>query len=250
MTAVSTYPFDMEFFEEDFTGRMAWNVLGKRILRAAAQHADDRDFERVVKDGHTYLWVLSRMVVEMDRLPHTGEKGTITTWLRSAYRYFTDRCFEICDANGHVYGRVLTIWALIDAETREPADLGVLLGDKLNSYIDAEREFNVERGARIRNTDMRLVGERQVYYTDLDKNGHLNSIRYIDYALDTFPKWVHEASVPSRIEIAYSHESYCGDTVTLLRKETAPGQYHFAITNGEKVACQCAVAMKTLHNNH
>lgn len=233
----------MEFFEEDFTGRMAWNVLGKRILRAAAQHAEDRDFERVVVEGRTYLWVLSRMVIEMDRLPRTGDKGTITTWLRSAYRYFTDRCFEISDSEGRVYGRVLTIWALIDAETRQPADLNALLGDRLSGYIDAERPFSVERGARIRNADMQPVGERQIYYTDLDKNGHLNSIRYIDYALDTFPKWVYEASQPHRIEIAYSHESYYGDTVTLLRKEVAPGQYHFAICNGENVACQCAVSI-------
>jgi len=241
MDAASTYSFNMEFFEEDFTGCMSWNVLGKRILRAAAQHAEDRGFEKVIIEGRTYLWVLSRMVIEMDRMPRTGEQGTITTWLRSAYRFFTDRCFEISDAEGNVYGRVLTIWALIDSDTREAVDLAGTLGNRLDAYIDAERPLAVERGARIRNNDMQPVAEREVFYSDLDKNGHLNSIRYIDYALDSFPKWVFQQSRPRRIEIAYSHESYCGDTVKVMRKEAAPGQYHFAVCNGDKVACQCAV---------
>lgn len=241
LSAASTYSFKMEFFEEDFTGRMAWNVLGKRILRAAAQHAEDRGFEKICINGRTYLWVLSRMVIEMDRMPQTGDDGSITTWLRSAYRYFTDRCFEISDSEGNVYGRVLTIWALIDAESREAVDLKDVLGDTLCDYIDAERPLSIERGARIRPNDMQPVAERQVYYSDLDKNGHLNSIRYIDYVLDTFPKWAYETQSPRRIEIAYSHESYYGDTVSILRKEAAPGAYHFAVNNQDKTACLCAV---------
>lgn len=245
MPTASTYSFNMEFFEEDFTGSMAWSVLGKRILRAAAQHAEDRGFEKVTCNGKTYLWVLSRMVIEMDKMPKTGEQGTITTWLRSAYRFFTDRCFEISDANGHVYGRVLTIWALIDAETREAVDLGEVLGNSIDAYIDTERQFDVERGARIRPVDMQLQTQREVYYTDLDKNGHLNSIRYIDYALDTFPRWVYEQSRPCRVEIAYSKESYIGDTVSIMRKEAAPGTYHFAIKRGEDTACQCAITFRS-----
>ena len=244
LPAASTYSFKMEFFDEDFTGRMAWNVVGKRILRAAAQHAEDRGFERLCINGRTYLWVLSRMVIEMDRMPQTGDDGSITTWLRAAYRFFTDRCFEISDTDGNVYGRVLTIWALIDAESREAVDLKEVLGDKLDAYVDAERPLDVERGARIRPNDMQPQAERQVYYSDLDKNGHLNSIRYIDYVLDTFPKWVFEQSCPRRIEISYSRESHYGETVEILRKEAAPGQYHFAVQNGGQTACLCAVTFK------
>lgn len=244
LQAASTYPFNMQFFEEDFTGCMSWNILGKRILRAAAQHAEDRGFEQVTVDGHTYLWVLSRMVIEMDKMPHSGEQGTITTWIRSAYRYFTDRCFSICDSGGNEYGRVFTIWALIDSDTRQPADLKTVLDNKLEQYFDEARPFNIERKARINTGNMQEVMQREVYYSDLDKNGHLNSIRYIDYALDTFPKWMFESKSPHRIEIAYSHESYYGDTVSIMRKEAAPGTYHFAINNGDKTACMCAIEIR------
>lgn len=261
MAKASTYAFDVEFFDEDFTGCMSWNVLGKRILRAAAQHAEDRGFEQVHVNGHTYLWVLSRMVVEVERMLHTSEKGFITTWLTSAYRYFTERCFSITDADGNEVGRATTIWALIDSQTRKPINLNEVFDDSaLFAYIDSERTLGMAPAKRVLPTGMQPVAERQVYYSDLDKNGHLNSIRYIDYVLDTFSEKIFEKYYPSRIELAYSHESMCGDKLTVCAKHTDvqgkpagslqpdEGVHQFAVKNNDKVACLCGLSLKQKQN--
>ena len=51
-----------------------------------------------------------------------------------------------------------------------------------------EKEIPIAGPGRIRlkNTE-NAVRTRQAYYTDLDINGHVNSIRYIEMMLDLFP---------------------------------------------------------------
>lgn len=256
----STYPFDVEFFDEDFTGNMSWHVLGQRLLRAAAQHAHDRGFECVVNNGHPCLWVLSRMVVEMNRMPRSLEKGTITTWITSGYRSFTDRCFVMKDSLGRELGRAATVWALIDSESREPVNLHNVLGADFEGCFDADRRVELGRPMRFTANQMSLVAERKVCCSDLDKNGHLNSIRYIDYVLDTFSRKKLEASFPFRMELAYSHESMYGDVVQIFGKECAVTDastegneniiYQFALKNGEHTACQCALRFKNRIKNN
>lgn len=251
----STYSFNAEFFEEDFTGAMSWGVLGKRILRASAQHADDRNFERVQCNGRTYLWVLSRMVIEMDRMPHTGDKGSITTWLTSVQRCFVGRCYVLRDEAGNVYGRVTSVWALIDSESRNLVNPMDVIGEKLTGYVDADNAVDLGRCVRINTEGMQTAERRKIYCSDLDKNGHLNSIRYIDFALDTFPKETFETMRPCRVELAYNRESVCGDDMDIMYKQAKQdscdceqprgtvGQHLFALCRRGKVACTCAITL-------
>lgn len=254
MTSSSTYPFDMEHFDEDFTGRMAINVLGKRLLRAAAMHANDRQFEVLHIDGHTYLWVLSRLVLEIDHLPHAAEQGSITTWLTAAYRYFTERCYTMADHFGRPLGQAHSVWALIDADSRRPVDIIDTLGTDFTEWVDTRHKLNLGRPQRIKMEDLQPVAQRKVYYSDLDKNGHLNSIRYIDLALDTWSRQFHATHQLSRIEVSYSRESIWDDQLTILRSSplsttaTEPTQAQVAITRRGKVACQCNLKFKEYHN--
>ena len=64
---IDTYTFMVDPFDTDCQNRLSWSVLGTRILSAATHHARRRGFDRFEKDGIPYLWVLSRMIIEVDR---------------------------------------------------------------------------------------------------------------------------------------------------------------------------------------
>lgn len=247
----STYRFDTDFFDDDFTGRMSWNVFGKRILRAAAQHAEERGFENIERNGHTYLWVLSRMTIETERMPRVSENGTITTWLSAAYRCFVERNFTINDQSGRETARVHTVWALIDAKSRRPVNLSEVTDDGLQQFVVADKTLSLPRPQRIDTDRLKETEQRRVYYSDLDKNGHLNSIRYIDYALDTFSTEYLENHRPSRIETAYCRESVWGDTVTILKERADISAdtcetYQLAMTRRGKPACRCCISFSKI----
>ena len=105
---VDTFKYVVEPFDDDFTGRLSWNVLGKHVLACAERHAGARGFDRLTLDGHQrFLWVLSRMVFEMDEWPRLGDSYTISTWVRRCYRYFTDRYFDIANDEGHEKEKII-----------------------------------------------------------------------------------------------------------------------------------------------
>jgi acyl-ACP thioesterase len=52
------------------------------------------------------------------------------------------------------------------------------------------------------------------YYSDVDINGHINSVKYIEHLLDLYPRVQFEQHRLRRFEIAYKAESYLGDTLS------------------------------------
>ena len=57
-------------------------------------------------------------------------------------------------------------------------------------------------------------------YSDIDLNGHVNSIKYIEHILDLFPMEMFREKRIRRFEMAYVAESYYGDTLSFYREQT------------------------------
>jgi len=227
---VDTFKYVVEPFDDDFTGRLSWNVLGKHVLACAERHAGARGFDRLTLDGHQrFLWVLSRMVFEMDEWPRLGDSYTISTWVRRCYRYFTDRYFDIANDEGHVIGRVFTIWAMINETTRKPQPLNELFGHTFDPYLETERPCDMQPLSRIRVNTETPVSIRPTYYSDIDQNNHVNSVRYIELILDTFPKELFSSHQVKHLEIAYNTESYCGDSLSFYTQSAGPDDYFVVI---------------------
>ena len=69
--------------------------------------------------------------------------------------------------------------------------------------------------------DAELVRTIDTYYNDVDINGHINSIKYIEHVLDLWPlDWYKEHKI-KRFEIAYVAEAHAGDQLSFYR-ETSP----------------------------
>ena len=211
MQNLSQYNYVVEPFSEDYCGNIAWGTLGNMILRCASMHAGEHGFGYHQMIAIHHAWVLSRLVIEVDALPRTDEHFGIQTWVDRLYRQFTDRHFSIVRPDGTAYGHATSIWALIDTSTRQPADLTQLPDGGFTTALIPDRPSPIAPMGRIRMKHPQLVETHRASYTDLDINGHVNSIRYIELLLNQFsPQGMKEHPV-YRIEMAYCLESYCGD---------------------------------------
>lgn len=162
---------------------------------------------------HRHVWVLSRLVIDLDRMPTTGEAYTIETWVSRVFRQFTDRQFAITSPQGFNYGFATSTWALIDLDSRTSLDLEDLPeGSFADLTIDVDPGIGSAR--RVRLKDAEPLKTYQAGYSDLDINGHVNSIRYIETALDLFPIQKFKTHRPARIEALYTAESYADDTLS------------------------------------
>lgn len=248
MEKVGKYLFMAEPFHCDFSHRLFMGHLGNHLLNAADFHSTDRDF------GMTYLnpihktWVLSRLAVEMDEMPMQYTKFNVETWVESAMKYFTNRNFRVVGEDGKVYGYGRSVWAMIDTETRQPQDILEIHDGEIVNWIETEKECPIEKSSRVKMSDKAvLVREIDTYYNDVDVNGHVNSIKYIEHILDLFNIDFYRENKIKRFEIAYVAESYGGDRLSFWQEQTGDNEYCIRITklseDGEKTieVCRCKV---------
>lgn len=234
---VGTYEFVAEPFHVDFTERLTMGVLGNHLLNCAGFHAADRGFGIATLNENHYTWVLSRLAVEMDEMPRAYEKFSIQTWVENVYRLFTDRNFAILNAEGKPIGYARSVWAMISMQTRKPADLLALHGGKITDYICTDMECPIDKPGRIKLENPALLGSHQAKYSDIDLNGHVNSIKYIEHILDLFPMEQFREQSVRRFEVAYVAESYYGDMLSFYREQKGENEYDIEVkkNNGEVV---------------
>ena len=230
MDKVGKYEFMAEPFHCDFSGHLFMGHLGNHMLNAADFHSTDRGF------GMKYLmtihrsWVLSRLAIEMEEMPMQYTKFNGETWVEGAMRFFTNRNFRVVGqtAQGEekVYGYGRSVWAMIDTESRQPTDILAINDGALTQWIEKEKSCPIEKGGRVKMSDnAQLIGTVDTHYNDVDINGHINSVKYIEHVLDLWPlNWYKEHQL-KRFEIAYVAEAHEGDQLSFYQEQTGEQEY-------------------------
>ena len=238
---IGTYQFVAEPFHVDFNGRLTMGVLGNHLLNCAGFHANDRGFGIATLNEDNYTWVLSRLAIELDEMPYQYENFSVQTWVENVYRLFTDRNFAILDKDGKKIGYARSVWAMINLNTRKPADLLTLHGGSIVDYV-CDEPCPIEKPSRIKVTSDQPIATLTAKYSDIDINGHVNSIRYIEHILDLFPIELYKTKRIRRFEMAYVAESYFGDVLSFFCDEVNANEFHVEVKkNGNEVVCRSKV---------
>ncbi len=232
---VGRYEFMAEPFHCDFSSSLFMGHLGNHLLNAADFHSNDRGY------GMSYLmprhrtWVLSRLAIEMERMPQSYDKFFVETWVENAMRYFTARDFKIVGQDDTVYGYAKSVWAMIDTDTRQPVDIFSINDGLIREYIETEKECPIAASSRVKiSSAATFVRSIDTYYNDVDVNGHINSVKYIEHILDLFDVDYFKTHSLRRFEIAYVAESHQGDRLNFYQEEVGEGEYCIKITKVSK----------------
>lgn len=241
---VGKYEFLAEPFHCDFSKRLFMGHLGNHLLNAADFHSNDRNFGMNYLNTINKTWVLSRLAIEMDEMPAAYTRFYVETWVENAMRFFTNRNFKVTDVkDGRVYGYGRSVWAMIDTETRQPADLFDINDGDIKNYILSDKECPIAKSSRVRmNDNAELVRTIDTNYSDIDVNGHVNSVKYIEHVLDLWDLDWCKSHCLKRLEIAYVAESHQGDKLSFYREQDADGDYCVRIVRDDGTeACRCKV---------
>ena len=167
------------------------------------------DWETMAK--RNLFWAVIRSRVRITRMPRLGEEITIRTWPLPTTRTAFPRAVVLCDEKGEELVQILSLWVLMDMNTRAmvlPGKSGVdvpglLTGTELaapGSILPREGENTVTRTVR---------------YTELDRNGHMNNTRYLDWVDDLPDAAFHKDHPVREFTVCYLSEAREGDQVHL-----------------------------------
>lgn len=230
LSKVGSYDFLVEPFHCDFSHRIFIGHLGNHLLNAADFHSNERGYGMDYLNTVHKTWVLSRFVMEMQEMPIAYDRITVDTWVENVMKFFTSRNFAIRNSNGNTCGYGRSIWAMIDTETRQPVDILAERDGLITAYIEDEKPCPIEPFKRVRlSKDAKTAKVIDTHYSDIDVNGHVNSVKYIEHMLDLWPlDWYRQHRL-TRIDIAYTAESYFGDRLHLIVEESADGEFDIQI---------------------
>ena len=202
MEPVGTYDYTTEAYGLDFMGRLPMPTLGNYLLHAATQHAEERDFGYAEMERRGTAWVLSRLAIEL-----VGDGRELAD--------------PIC----------VSTWVEAVERTRRPTSLA---GEWFDRMMAPGLPCPVETAGRIAAAEESADGEptlRTVRYSDLDINGHLNSMRHMEAILDGFDLEVYRAAPVRHFEISYHAEGRYGRPLALYRRTLAPGIFACALVD-------------------
>lgn len=248
MDKVGRYGFLVEPFHCDFSQRVFIGHLGNNLLNAADFHSAERGYGMDHLNSMRRTWVLSRLVMEMDDLPEAYGRIEVETWVEGVMRSFTSRDFAVTGRRGRVYGYGRSIWAMIDTDTRQPVDIMEVRDGLISQYVETEKECPIAPPSRVRMGEgARLARTVDTRYSDVDVNGHVNSVKYIEHILDLWDMEWHAAHAVQRFDIAYVAESHCGDKLGFWVEPVGDAEFCVRVTkcsgeSGDGVeVCRCKI---------
>lgn len=193
----------------DRSDRLTLDAVFRFFQEAAISHAEHLGVGREEMARAGQVWILSRMSVHIDRRPDYRENITVRSWPRGGERLFAIRDYDILGNDGRAAVRARSGWLIIDIEKRRPLRPQAVMNMlPLNEGLDALPSGAVSLAER---GDLRQAAERRARYTDVDYNGHVNNVRYIEWIEDAVEPALLEQAGRMRLDINYLNEIMPGE---------------------------------------
>lgn len=244
LSKIGSYKFHIESYVCDFTGKATLPVIGNFILQAATIHASERGFGYDEMSEGNAAWVLSRLSVQMDEYPDHNQDFIVETWVEDVTRFFTQRCFCFLNKDKKIVGYARSIWAAIDMQTRRPIDIPAWRPD-LKNYIESGKECPIDKLAKILPVDnVEAIMGYSVRYSDIDINKHMNSIKYIEHAINVFDLDDFKHKMISKFEMVFLAEGGFGDKLKLYRSDLSDNEIIIDTKREKESICRSRIVWK------
>lgn len=191
----------VDICDVDYKGRLKLSYLFNRFAFLATLDAQKCGMWETSMMNQ-YGWIVAKQTLILDqpimlddyiRIQTTIDKGTAVIFPR----------YYFVSIDGQVIGRCSSTWTLIDIQKRRitpPSRIGIKIPEA-NTHVQLPKPSNIQIPCA-----MHKYGERQVVYSDLDINQHMNNTRYIQWALDSIDYRIHEDAFIHKITIHYKKE--------------------------------------------
>ena len=164
-------------------------------------------------------WVITRMAVEIKRLPSCDEEITVHTYPGKDMAMLYPRYFYISDSKGEVIITASSVWALINSITRKvivDRDVISKLPGETSPYeLPLPEKITVPENSQFLET-------RKIHYSDLDFNSHMNNVRYVELLMDSHDSEFYDNHHLSFISLNYMKEIKEKEAVDIYTDASSP----------------------------
>lgn len=219
MEPIYSQEFEINDLHVDCQGRLLPSKILYLMQEVAGIHFAQlsMDYESLAQRG--LFWAITRNKVQITRLPLRGEKLRLETWPMPTTKVAYPRSIIAYDEAGNEVFRSITLWVLMDLNKRSmilPGKSGIdvagtLRGNELAAPLGLPAKALNNRSSRC------------VRFTDLDRNGHMNNTKYMDWIWDLLPSGFHGQHSLREFTVCYLSEAREDQELSLSWEFTEDG---------------------------
>ena len=229
--SILTKDWEINFLQCYPNGNLKYTDLCNILQLTAALHSEVGGISFSDMQEFNQAWVLSKMRVEITKLPKWKDIITVKTWIKSLENSRSVRCLEMYLNEEKIIG-CETFWAVFNTNTRRPEPLALP-----HQHIEKYPNHNatIKELTRISVSDGKeLVAKKQILLSDLDIVNHANSVKYIEWCLDYVSlKNITEGNLKS-FEMNYLKEVSLNDSISIYSTSNE-NCIQFTVNNEAKI---------------
>ncbi len=210
---------------EDFgrNGRIEEQAVLRMLENVSCYHSDSLGYGAMDMERTHLAWILLEWKVKLLREMTYGKKYCLSTWSRGKTSFCTTlRDFEIHDEEGRLCACASSKWTPVDTESKKllriTDELLDIYGTEIKACFEGDelirlkepKEYDVEVPYRVRRNE-------------IDLNGHVHNLCYLDFALEALPEEVYHARDFHDIRISYRKEIAASEKNIVLKYKGEDG---------------------------
>ena len=158
-------------------------------------------------------FVISRLLLRIDRPLREGEVADARTFATDSRGVSYNRCYQMY-AGDELVAEAYSSWALLNFV--EHKLVRVVEIEQLGGESEPPLRLDMPMREPFPPVDaFETLGTREVYFSDADRNGHLNNTKYLNWLCDYVPDILHKTLRTANI--SFVSEAPLGERLTVLR---------------------------------
>ncbi len=193
---------------EDFgrNGQIEEGAVLRMLENISCYHSDSVGFGAGDIERTGLAWILLEWKVKLLGKMSYGNRYRLTTWSRGVASFCTTlRDFEMYDEQGNLCAVASSKWTPVNAETKRL----IRISDDLLDVYGTEEKAVFENDGLVRLKEPKTYEIEMPYRvrrSEIDLNGHVHNLCYLDYALEVLPEEIYHARDFHDIRITYRKE--------------------------------------------
>jgi acyl-ACP thioesterase len=224
-TSVLSKEWEINFTQCAPNGYLKYTELCNLLQMTAAAHSEIGGISFTDMQEFHQAWVLSRMRIEISKLPKWKDVITIKTWIKTLENSRSIRCLEMYLNEEKLIG-CETFWVVINTTTRRPDNLALphthFEKYDTDSIAKPIQKITIPELFSYKN-------ERKIILSDIDIVNHANNVKYLEWCLDVANVEMVLSNSIKALNLNYLQELNYNDTIEIHHNENS-----FLITKEEK----------------
>ena len=204
--AIFTYNYIIKYSDIGKDNKITLKAFVDMLQESAILHSENAGYGvNNIKQTHL-AWLLLNWKVQILSYPRLNDSITVKTWPRSFDKLYSYRDFEVYDENNNLLAIASSKWFPIDTETKRIRKITSEIAEAYGEQVTKSVFENPFKGKMVIPEELKLNFNYTVQRRDIDTNGHVNNLHYIDYALETLDENIFNNTTFNNLEIVYKKE--------------------------------------------